>query len=89
MREKGGLFWKPDSAVVSNVLRQVVDPTVGGCHTFPIRKGAPDTLNTAEGLLDWSRRYDLVKVPTVYSKTKWASRRLNSKELCDALDVPG
>jgi len=88
-RRKRGLVWQPGEKVVENVLRQVVNPTVGGRYACPINENTRNTTNTAEGLLDWERRFDWVKVPTVFSKTKWVSRKLNPKELCNALDIPG
>ena len=50
---------------------------------------AKGILNTARGLLQWNRRFAKVKVPTVYSKDKWAERRLTDVELADVLDLPG
>jgi hypothetical protein len=48
------------------------------------------TINTAKGLLDWkSRRKAWVTVPTVYSKDRWAVRRLAPQELGHAMDLPG
>jgi hypothetical protein len=49
-----------------------------------------DTLNTAKGVLDWKeQRRARVKLPTVYSKEKWAERRLGFEELGHAMDIPG
>ncbi|KAI2495932.1 hypothetical protein MHU86_18586 [Fragilaria crotonensis] len=43
---------------------------------------------SAKGL-QWNRRFAKVKVPSVYSKDKWAERRLTDVELADVLDLPG
>jgi hypothetical protein len=56
--------------------------------------GVPDDkearLNTAIGLLDWKTRcMAWVTVRTVYSKKKWASRRLGPQELGHTMDLPG
>ena len=86
--EAPDLLWPSDPLAVSSYLRQVIDPTLGG----PLEETRPDLehrdLNTASGLLDWNKRFDKVLVPTVYSKEKWARRKLHAKELLSALDVP-
>mmetsp|Transcript_13266 Transcript_13266/g.20216 ORF Transcript_13266/g.20216 Transcript_13266/m.20216 type:complete len:217 (-) Transcript_13266:52-702(-) len=51
-RKEGALLWKPVEKVVTNVLRQIVNPTVGGRKAFPVKTGAADMTNTAEGLLE-------------------------------------
>ena len=81
--------WKQPADGFSNTLRQIVDPTLGGRMIVP--PGEADvTLNTAKGLLDWKeRRSAKVKLPTVYSKNKWAERRLGPQEIGHAMDVPG
>jgi hypothetical protein len=49
-----------------------------------------NVLNTAAGLLDWKTRTTVkVIVPTVYSKVKWARRRLCESELGHVMDYPG
>lgn len=89
LRNEGGLCWKPQTQFVGNVLRQVVDPTVGGRTCLPVKESVRRKENTALGLLDWKDRFGYVSVPTVYSKDRWARRKLKAKELCDALDLPG
>jgi hypothetical protein len=84
------LRWKQRADGFPNTLHQVVDPTLGGrmCE-IPVEKdGAINS--TAKGLLDWkSRRTAWVTVPTVYSKDRWAVRRLAPQELGHAMDLPG
>jgi hypothetical protein len=66
----------------------VIDPTLGGALSELAPEFEERALNTASGHLDWKRRFDKVLVPTVYSKTKWARRRLHPKEILRALDIP-
>ena len=79
--------WRLIATGIRATLRQVVDPTNGGrTVSAPVEQGL---LNSAGGLLDWSRRFTKVVVPTVYSKDMWAERRLTDVELADVLDLPG
>jgi hypothetical protein len=86
--ESPTLVWPVNPLAVTSFLHQVVDPTIGG----PLSKLEPEyerrELNTASGHLNWKQRFGKVLVPTVYSKEKWATRRLHPKELLSALDVP-
>jgi hypothetical protein len=83
------LRWKQRADGFSNTLRQVVDPTLGG-RMCEILVDEDDGINTAKGLLDWkSRRTVWVTVPTVYSKDRWAVRRLAPQELRHAMELPG
>jgi hypothetical protein len=51
---------------------------------------AADPLNMVDGLVDRKTRGTVkVVVPTVYSKDKWAQRRLGDSELGHAMDYPG
>ena len=83
--------WTIPASGVRATLSRVVDPTKGGKSVDPpvVGKGSVEALNTALGLLQWKRRFDRVCVPTVYSKDKWALRRLSDVELADVLDLPG
>jgi len=65
-RNKRVLCWKPDERMVPNVLGQVVNSTVGGRPSMPIKQVHMGKVNTARGLLEW------VTLPTVYFKEKWA-----------------
>jgi hypothetical protein len=70
-------------------LRQVVGSTVGGRMCDPPDESKGE-LNTAGGLVDWKmRRSCWVAVPTVYSKEKWAPRKLTDVELGHVMDLPG
>lgn len=79
--------WSLVAAGIRTTLRQVVDPTNGGrTVAAPTEFGLT---NTADGLLQWNRRFGKMIVPTVYSKVMWAERRLTDIELADVLDLPG
>ena len=79
--------WHLVASGIRATLRQVVDPTNGGrTVAAPTEQGL---LNSAGGLLDWSRRFAKVIVPTVYLKDTWAERRLTDVEVADVLDLPG
>ena len=69
----------------------MVDPTKGGRAADPpsAAPGSVEALNTARGLLQYKKRFDKVCVSTVYSKDKWAVRKLSDTELVDVLDLPG
>ena len=83
--------WIIPSAGVRTTLSRVIDPTKGGRAVDPPgeAENSTEARNTAKGLLGWKRRFGQVCVPTVYSKEKWAVRRLYDVELTDALDLPG
>jgi hypothetical protein len=81
--------WKPSLDGFANTLQQVADPSFGGRMCDP-----PDEMKqgekTAAGLVDWkTRRSCWVTVPTVYSKDKWATRKLTCVELGRVMDLPG
>jgi hypothetical protein len=83
------MAWATGADVFRNTLRQIVDPTKGG-HMCDEPDEEGDLSNTAKGLLDWKGRLTAsVIVPTVYSKVKWAKRRLSLEELGHAGDIPG
>jgi hypothetical protein len=82
--------WFIPTTGMKSTLRQVTDPTIGGrMIPIPDMDSGAGTVNTACGLLDWKRRFDRVKVPTVYAKDKWAERKLVDAELADVMDLPG
>jgi hypothetical protein len=85
---RNSMRWKQRADGFPNTLRQVVDSTLGGKMCVrPEEKG--DMINTAMGLLDSKKkRTAWVTVPTVYSKDKWAVRRLNPRELGHVMDLP-
>jgi hypothetical protein len=91
-RLQGDCNWRLVATGIRATLRQVIDPTKGG-RTVQIPAGPGNTevemLNTAGGLLQWTKRFGKVIVPTVYSKELWAERRLTVVELADVLDLPG
>ena len=63
--------WCLAAVGIRATLRQVIDPTNGG-RTVEVPKNRDESprglLNTGAGLLQWSRRFGRVIVPTVYSK---------------------
>ncbi|KAI2508968.1 hypothetical protein MHU86_5463 [Fragilaria crotonensis] len=83
--------WCIPATGVRATLSRVVDPTKGGRAVDPpvATTGSVEARNTARGLLEWKKRFDKVCVPTVYSKDKWAVRKLSDTELVDVLDLPG
>ena len=73
-------------------MSQAIAPTKGGRSVDPPLAvvGSVETMNTARDLLQWKKRFDTkVCLPTIYSKDKYAERRLSDIELADALDLPG
>ena len=79
--------WQFVATGIRATMRQVVDPTNGGrTVSAPTEQGLQ---NSAGGLLDWSRRFAKVIVPTVYSNDMLAERWLTDVELADVLDLPG
>jgi len=48
----GGLRWQPQTQFVGNVLKQVVDPTIGGRACLPVKDSLRNKENTALGLLE-------------------------------------
>lgn len=56
------LCWIPLKRVVTNVLHQIVDPTVGGRLSARVSDYDEDTRNTAKGVLDWTNHFGYVKV---------------------------
>jgi hypothetical protein len=86
---KNRMVWAHGADVFKNTLLQIMDLTKGGhmCNE-PGDKGY--SLNTAKGLLDWRGRLTAsVIMPTVYSRDKWAKRRLSLQELGHKADIPG
>jgi len=78
--------WSPPQ--FTNPLNQVLDPTLQGQQVAKagFREG---TINTPSGLLQWTKRsHRIVVAPTVYSDTHFVRRKLSTKELANALDVP-
>lgn len=91
-RFKKDAKWCVVTSGIRTTLKQVIDPTNGGRTVeAPLSSGSESgsDLNTANGLLDWARRFGRVIVPTVYSKAMWANRRLTDVELADVFDLPG
>jgi hypothetical protein len=80
--------WKQIPDCFENTLRQIIDPTKGGYMCDEPREGEP-TMDTAKGLLNWQTRLTAtIILPTVYSRERWARRRLSLKELGHASDIP-
>jgi hypothetical protein len=75
------LEWPLDLLAEESFLHQVIDPMLGGPLTELEPKFEKRQLNTASGHLDWKLWFGKVLVPTVYSKVKWAKRKLHPKEL--------
>jgi hypothetical protein len=81
--------WKKEPDCFKNTLRQIVDPTKGG-YMCDEPTGEGSMLDTAKGLLNWGTRLTAsITMPTVYSKDRWARRRLTLEELGHAADIPG
>ena len=80
---------RPPRAVVgvSPTLRQVLNPTISGEPLQGDGPGAGD-INTARGLLGWSRRRDNVVAASVFPQSPWVIRPLTNDEFLAAMDVP-